>query len=124
MRPIVSIAAALLAAGIGLGAFGAHALRDRFSEYQMMVYEKALFYHFLNSLGLLLVALLPKLNILNRSDTVRISAFLIFGIVVFSGSLYLLSITEKKWLGAITPIGGVSFIIGWTLLAIAALRSS
>ncbi|MCB0338285.1 MAG: DUF423 domain-containing protein, partial [Bdellovibrionales bacterium] len=97
MRPIVSIAAALLAAGIGLGAFGAHALRDRFSEYQMMVYEKALFYHFLNSLGLLLVALLPKLNILNRSDTVRISAFLIFGIVVFSGSLYLLSITKKKW---------------------------
>ena len=102
--------------GVSLGAFGSHALRDKLSEHYMDVYKTAVMYHFIHALGLFVVAWLsaqfpnPKINYAGM--------FLTSGILLFSGSLYALSITEIKPLGAITPIGGLCFLIGWSLLFI------
>ena len=107
----------LLAMGVVFGAFGAHGLRDRLDPYSMSVYEKAVFYHFIHALGLLIVAFLPKAGVVSEFATSVVSWLLLIGIVIFSGSLYLLAITGNRWLGAITPIGGVSFIAAWLALA-------
>jgi LPXTG-motif cell wall-anchored protein len=104
--------ALLLALAVMLGAFGAHGLRDRLDAYSMGVYEKAVFYHFIHALGLLIVSFLPKTSGTNWS-----SWLLLGGVAIFSGSLYLLAITGNRMLGAITPIGGVSFIAAWLVLA-------
>jgi uncharacterized membrane protein YgdD (TMEM256/DUF423 family) len=112
-----AVAAILLALAVAIGAFGAHGLRGRLDEYSMNVYERAVLYHFIHALGLLIVSTLP------RPSTAACWLFLI-GIVLFSGSLYILAITGIKTLGAVTPFGGVSFIAAWILLAISALRKN
>jgi uncharacterized membrane protein YgdD (TMEM256/DUF423 family) len=109
--------AILMALGVALGAFGAHGLRDRLDAYSMSVYEKAVFYHFIHSLGLLIVSYLPKTGTFSVSAASNVCALLLIGVVIFSGSLYLLAVTGNRWLGAITPIGGLSFIAAWLLLA-------
>ena len=105
---------------VALGAFGAHALKEKFSEYQMGIFHTAVQYQFFHALAIGLVGSIllkfPELNLLKNAGY----AFL-FGVVVFSGSLYLLAFTQVKWLGAITPIGGVSFLIGWVLMGVAAM---
>jgi uncharacterized membrane protein YgdD (TMEM256/DUF423 family) len=98
--------ALLMAAAVALGAFGAHGLRGRLDAYSMGVYEKAVFYHFIHALGILLAARFPA-----------VCWLLLAGIVFFSGSLYLLAVTGNRMLGAITPIGGVCFIAAWLWLA-------
>lgn len=109
-------AALLLALAVIFGAFGAHALKERMTTDMMQVYETGVKYHFYHALGLLLVGVLA---IQMPSTLINWSAIcLIAGIVIFSGSLYVLAITGIKWLGAITPIGGLSFIAGWVLLAL------
>ncbi len=99
-----------------LGAFGAHALRERLDVYARGVFDTAVQYHFYHSLALLAVGLLavsqPQTAMLKSSGWL----FLI-GIVIFSGSLYLLSVTGVRWLGAVTPLGGLAFIAGWACLA-------
>ena len=116
-KSILLIAALLLALAVILGAFGAHALKERLTADMMQVYETGVKYHFYHALGLLLVGVLA---IQMPSTLMNWSAIcLIAGIVIFSGSLYVLAITGIKWLGAITPIGGLSFIAGWVLLALA-----
>jgi uncharacterized membrane protein YgdD (TMEM256/DUF423 family) len=111
--------AALLA--VAFGAFGAHALRGRLDEYARGVFETAVQYHFYHALALALVGVLllsqPATALLKSSGWL----FLI-GIAVFSGSLYLLAITGIKWLGAVTPLGGLAFIAGWGCLAAAAWK--
>lgn len=107
-----SIAAALLALAVMLGAFGAHGLRDRLDAYSMEVYQKAVFYHFIHALGLLIVSLAPR-----TANLVWVNILLLAGILIFSGSLYVLAITGVRTLGAITPLGGLSFIAAWLLLA-------
>ena len=109
--------AILLALAVMLGAFGAHGLRDRLDEYRMGVYEKAVFYHFIHALGVLIVSILPKTGTFSDFATNLVCGLLLAGIVVFSGSLYLLAITGNRMLGAITPIGGISFIAAWLALA-------
>ena len=96
---------------IVLGAFGAHGLKDILDNYRKEIFQKAVFYHFIHAISLILIAILNnQYNGVNLS----ISAYsFILGIIIFSGSLYVLAITNFKWLGAITPIGGISFIIGW-----------
>ena len=111
------IGAILLALSVILGAFGAHGLRDRLDAYHMDVYQKAVFYQFIHSLGILIVGILPKTGTFPQSSAATVCAFLLAGIVIFSGSLYLLAVTGNRMLGAITPIGGVCFILGWALLA-------
>lgn len=100
--------------GVALGAFGAHGLKNKLTDYYLGVYEKAVFYHFIHALGLFAVAWLSTL--FPTSKVFYSGVFLTAGILIFSGSLYLLSITQIKWLGAITPIGGLCFLIGWVLL--------
>mgnify|MGYP001825641282 CR=1 FL=1 len=99
-----------------LGAFGAHALRDSLDDYARGVYVSAVQYHFYHSLALLAVGIIA----LSQPQTMllRSSGLLFFlGIVVFSGSLYVLSISGIRWLGAVTPLGGLAFIAGWACLA-------
>ena len=76
----------------------------------MSVYEKAVFYHFIHSLGMLIVSYLPEDGHVLESAASSVCALLLVGVIIFSGSLYLLAVTGNRWLGAITPIGGLSFI--------------
>jgi uncharacterized membrane protein YgdD (TMEM256/DUF423 family) len=98
------------------GAFGAHALKGRLDDYALGVYETAVQYHFYHSFALLAVGIIA----LSQPQTVmlRSSGWLFFiGLLVFSGSLYALSLTGVRWLGAVTPLGGLAFIGGWACLA-------
>lgn len=110
-------AAILLALAVMIGAFGAHGLRGKLDEYSMTIYERAVMYHFFHALGLLFVSLLPR-----QPATNWIGGLLVAGIVLFSGSLYVLAVTGIRILGAITPFGGLSFIAAWLLLAITARK--
>jgi uncharacterized membrane protein YgdD (TMEM256/DUF423 family) len=106
---------------VALGAFGAHALKSKLSTDMLNVYQTGVQYHMIHSLGLILIALLA--DRLGNSSLVNVSGWALFiGIVLFSGSLYALSLSGIKVLGAITPLGGVSFLLGWALLAIAAMK--
>lgn len=104
-----------------LGAFGAHALKAKLSRELLAVYQTAVQYHFYHALGLLAVGVLmlwlPANTLLKYSGGAMLA-----GIVFFSGSLYLLSVTGLRLLGAVTPVGGLCFIVAWLLLAIAVWR--
>jgi uncharacterized membrane protein YgdD (TMEM256/DUF423 family) len=115
-------AAVMLALGVILGAFGAHALRGRLDDYLMSVYEKAVFYHYIHALGALIVSLMPRIGAISESKAGWVCGLLLCGVVIFSGSLYALALTGYRGLGAITPIGGLSFIAGWTMLAWALIK--
>lgn len=119
-----AIASVLLALGVVLGAFGAHALRARLDAYLMSIYERAVFYHFIHALGMLIVSVLPKVGVLPTSTMSWVCGFLGIGVLLFSGSLYVLAMTGVRTLGAVTPFGGVSFIVGWLFLAYALLRNT
>jgi len=106
-----------------LGAFGAHALKARLDAYSMGIWEKAVFYHFIHAMGLLAVPLFGKLGAISESAAARISMLLLGGIVLFSGSLYVLALTGVATLGAVTPIGGLSFIAAWLWLAFALAKN-
>src|SRR5262245_46304073 len=104
---------------VGFGAFGAHGLRARLSPEMLAVFETGVRYHMYHAL-----ALLPVAALAGRMEGRAIIAagwLFIAGIVLFSGSLYLLAVTGVTILGAITPIGGVAFLAGWIALAVAAL---
>jgi uncharacterized membrane protein YgdD (TMEM256/DUF423 family) len=117
-----ALGSVLMALAVAAGAFGAHGLRNRLDAYSMSVYEKAVFYHFVHALGILLIALLARTGAITVSGQARAAWLLFIGIVVFSGSLYALAVSGIRILGAITPIGGVAFIAGWLVLAYEATR--
>ena len=107
---------------VGLGAFGAHGLKDKLSADMLAVYRTGVDYHFYHALGLLALGMIAAH--LPESDLVKWSGGLMAaGIVLFSGSLYLLALTGTRWLGAITPVGGAAWIVAWALLAAALLRT-
>lgn len=112
-----------MALAVAMGAFGAHGLRNRLDAYSLSVYEKAVFYHFIHALGILLVALLARTSAISIAGQARVAWLLLIGIVVFSGSLYALALSGVKILGAITPLGGLAFICGWVVLAVEAVRA-
>lgn len=112
-----------MALAVLMGAFGAHALRDRLDAYSIGVYEKAVFYHFVHALGLLIVAILARVNAVSQPAASRIGWLLTAGVLLFSGSLYVLAVTGNRVLGAITPFGGAAFIIAWLWLAWESLRA-
>jgi uncharacterized membrane protein YgdD (TMEM256/DUF423 family) len=120
-RLFITLAAVNGLLAVGLGAFGAHALKSHLDDYAQGVYSTAVQYHFYHALALLGVGLLTLWH--PQSSLLRTSGFsFLFGTLVFSGSLYLLSLSGIRWLGAITPIGGLAFMVGWFCLALAAWR--
>ena len=118
-----AIGALGLGLAVMLGAFGAHALRSRLDAYSMSVWERAVFYHFIHMLGLLAVPLFERAGAISRAARNWVCWLLLAGVVLFCGSLYLLALTGVRTLGAVTPLGGLSFIAAWLLLAVALLRS-
>jgi uncharacterized membrane protein YgdD (TMEM256/DUF423 family) len=117
------IAAIFLALGVTLGAFGAHQLRDRLDAYSIDVFERAVFYHFIHALGMLAVPALVRSGVVSEKTGTRTCWLLAIGIILFSGSLYLLAVTGIRTLGAVTPFGGVSLIAAWVVLAAGANSS-
>ena len=101
--------------GVALGAFGAHALRGRLTPEMMQVFETGVRYHFYHSLGLFVVGWLAETH--PSSWITGAGVAFALGVLVFSGSLYILVLTGMRWFGAITPIGGVALIGGWGLAA-------
>ena len=104
-----------------LGAFAAHALKSVLDEYSIDVYKTGNFYHFIHSIALIMVGLLQ-----HQFDVdLMLSGYsFFFGMLIFSGSLYLLALTGIKGLGAITPIGGLLFIVGWSWMAVQFYKST
>lgn len=116
----LSVAAVLGGLSVAAGAFASHALRDKISDRSLEIFETGARYQMYHALALLLVALLIS-RVASPPATLTASAWLfIIGIAIFSGSLYALSLTGVKYLGAITPLGGVALIAAWGALAIAA----
>lgn len=112
----------MLMLGVGTGAFGAHGLRAHVAPDMLSVWQTAVLYQVFHALGLLGVAALrPRLHTKLASAA---SLFILAGILIFSGSLYALVLSGVRVIGAITPVGGVSFMIGWVIMAIAAARGN
>jgi len=110
-----------MALGVALGAFGAHALKTRLSPGDLAVFDTGVRFQLIHALGLFAVA---WATVRFPTNWVTISGWLlVVGILVFSGSLYALVLTNTRWLGAITPIGGVAFILAWLSLAVGIYRS-
>ena len=116
-KTILLTASVCLVTAVIIGAFGAHGLKSHLSDEMMRVYKTGVEYHFYHALGILLVGVLSvsvPSGLLNWS-----AIFLTLGILLFSGCLYVMAISGVTWLGAITPFGGLSFIVGWILLFVA-----
>ncbi|CAB1275465.1 DUF423 domain-containing protein [Candidatus Nitrosacidococcus tergens] len=119
----ISTGASFAALGILLGAFGAHGLKNRLETRMLEIWHTGVNYHMYHALGLIFIGIL--LHQLGDSSFIKWSGrLMITGIILFSGSLYLLAFTGIRWLGAITPLGGISFIIAWLLLSFALLRAN
>lgn len=111
-RLSIRVSAILGMLAVVLGAFGAHGLKETLSRYETVsIWETAVFYHFVHAIMLCFLAT-------RRSVPGGPWLSFLIGIAVFSGSLYVLALTNQRWLGAITPLGGVAFIVGWLWLAI------
>lgn len=100
--------------GVAAGAFGAHGLKSILAPDMLAVYETAVRYQMYHSIGLIIVGILAK----NENARARLAGWcFIVGIFLFSGSLYALTLTDIRWFGAITPLGGIAFIAGWLFFA-------
>ena len=118
---LISVGAVMALLGVALGAFGAHALKGQVDGYYLEVYKTGVLYQMLHALGMVLIGLIAQQHTENRK--IVLSGYLMLGgIVLFSGTLYLLAITGVRWLGAVTPIGGTLFIVAWGMLAAATWR--
>ena len=119
-RIFFSLGALLAGIAVGLGAFGAHALSGTLDPEDLVTFETGVRYQMYHALALLAVAWA-----VGRWESVQLEWagwLFLFGILVFSGSLYILVLTGQRWLGAVTPLGGLAFIAGWLLLASAVIR--
>ncbi len=119
-RYLIAAGAGLAFLAVGVGAFGAHALKDRLAPDMMQVYQTGVQYHLPHAVAIVLLGLLchqmPESRLLPIAGWTMVA-----GVVIFSGSLYLLSTTGIRVLGAITPIGGVALLAAWGMTAYAAL---
>ena len=121
-RRCIAVGALLMLLGVVLGAFGAHALQQLLAPRQLASYQTSVHYQMLHSIGLVLLGLVARAT--GEGSALRWSARLMLaGIVLFSGSIYLMTAGAPRWLGAVTPVGGVSFMLAWALLARHALAA-
>jgi uncharacterized membrane protein YgdD (TMEM256/DUF423 family) len=121
-RHFIIIAALNMIVAVGAGAFGAHGLKQVLSPELLAVWHTGVLYHLIHAIGLFIVALLAAKY---GGGLFSAAGLLMFvGIILFSGSLYILALTGTRWLGAVTPLGGVAFILAWALVAWAAWRSA
>ncbi len=118
-RRFLLLGAVFAAIAVAAGAFGAHALAERVTPERLQTFETAVRYQMYHALALLACGLLGEVW---RQSLDAAAWLFTAGILIFSGSLYLLVLTDTAWLGAITPIGGVAFISGWIALAVAIVR--
>lgn len=119
---IVSWGAFLLAFGIMAGAFGAHVLEQRLEPHLFAIYQKAAWYHVVHAFGLLVIPLLCQGAFISERGAKRVSILILVGIILFSGSLYLLALTGIRGLGAVTPFGGSAWIVAWVWLGFEARK--
>ncbi|MCO4292329.1 DUF423 domain-containing protein [Solitalea sp. MAHUQ-68] len=125
-KQVLMTAAFFGALAVGLGAFGAHGLKPLLNDYQIAIWEKGIQYQFYHTIVILVLAFYPKISV--KSSFLRAVWFFIAGIILFSGSLYFLAIKDiiglenAKWIGIVTPIGGIAFILGWLSIFIGATR--
>lgn len=122
MKTLLIVGSLVLASAVIIGAFGAHALKARLAPDMLQIYQTGVEYHFYHGLGILLIGVIGMQ--LSHSLIHTAGWVLTLGVLVFSGSLYVLALTGMRWLGAVTPLGGLAFIIGWVLLAIGVYRSA
>lgn len=124
--PLLALAGLLGAAGVGLGAFGAHGLKARLGADGLDTWQTAVTYHLVHALALLAVGVWSRAAALSGQPapgSLDGAGWLFaLGVLLFSGSLYVLALGGPRWLGPVTPLGGVAFIAGWLLLAWTALR--
>lgn len=108
---------------VAFGAFGAHALKEKLSEKYLAIWETAVQYQMFHALALIAIGILMSSKLIGSVSSLNTAGYLILaGIILFSGSLYVLSLTGIGVLGAITPIGGVAFLVGWILIIVAAAK--
>lgn len=118
----IAAGAALMLIGVLLGAFGAHALKTRLSPEMLAVYQTGVQYHLIHGLGLIAIGVLQHLE--PQSGLLKTAAkLMLLGVVIFSGSLYILALSGMTIFGAVTPIGGLCFIAAWALVAWQMLHS-
>ena len=118
-RFAATTAAVLAGIGVALGAFGAHTLRARLEPANLEIYETGVRYQMYHAFALLAVAWLLSRHVPGAANA---GWAFIAGTLLFSGSLYLMALTGWQWLGPVTPLGGVAFLVGWVLLALAAAK--
>ncbi len=119
---IISIAAINAFIAIAAGAFAAHGLKHYLDADNLAIFHTAAYYQMVHALGLLFIGLLNKIEPQRKLNI--IAKFMFVGIILFSGSLYALALTQVKWLGFITPIGGLCFLIAWFYLAIIFIKQT
>jgi uncharacterized membrane protein YgdD (TMEM256/DUF423 family) len=122
-KTLLVIGSILMALAVAFGAFGAHIVQEMLTPERFEVYQTAVQYHFYHALGLLILGAVQYHA--GRSAWLDWSGrLLLAGILIFSGSLYMLTLTDTGWLGMITPIGGFAFVLGWIALAIGMATAS
>ena len=122
IKIVLSIAAFSAMLSVILGAFAAHGLKSKLSETLLNAFQTGVQYQMYHSLALILLVILYRQ--MPQSLLLYSAGFMVAGILLFSGSLYMLALTQIKWFGPITPLGGVCFIVGWSLLIAAALKGA
>lgn len=122
-RVFITIGALSAFIGVAAGAFGAHPLRDRLSAAMLQTFQTGVTYQMYHALALVGLGILLGRFSVDGSPWMTAAGWLfVVGTLLFSGSLYLLALTDTTWLGAITPLGGVAFLAGWALLALGVWR--
>lgn len=122
MKAFIIIGAINALLSVAFGAFGAHALEGKISDKYLEVWHTAVTYQMFHALGIIIIGVIAG-NVASNSMLTWSGWLMLIGIILFSGSLYILSLSGIKILGAITPLGGVSFIVAWLLLIIFAAKS-
>lgn len=120
MRTLATTGAILAALGVAAGAFGAHALEDRLAPDLLEVFETGARYHLIHAVAVLVIVALERRM---APRPARVAGWaMVAGVAIFAGSLYALALTDVRTLGAVTPIGGLAFLMGWGTLAVGLAR--